>query len=181
MGGNNRWGQSVQLCKKDNLFKDAMEYAAESKNAEVAEDLLAYFLDHKAYDCFAACLFQCYDLLHPDVILELAWKHNIMDFAMPYLIQVMREYTSKVDKLEEAENLRVTEAKETEYKPVVMETQPADADWTWWCIPSPRGSWRLQQRGEQFWRSYAFLPGIQHVGVSGHLIQLSSDLIRSRR
>jgi len=122
--GNNRWGQSVQLCKKDNLFKDAMEYAAESKNAEVAEDLLAYFLDHKAYDCFAACLFQCYDLLHPDVILELAWKHNIMDFAMPYLIQVMREYTSKVDKLEEAENLRVTEAKETEYKPVVMETQP---------------------------------------------------------
>ena len=92
---------------QDNLFKDAMEYAAESKNAEVAEvwnlaftwfmvltvsiiqDLLAYFLEHKAYDCFAACLFQCYDLLHPDVILELAWKHNIMDFAMPYLIQVM--------------------------------------------------------------------------------------------
>lgn len=31
---------------------------------------------------------QCYDLLRPDVILELAWKHKIMDFAMPYLIQV---------------------------------------------------------------------------------------------
>merc|ERR1719318_1774353 len=122
--GNNRWGQSVQLCKKDNLFKDAMEYAAESKNAEVAEDLLAYFLDHKAYDCFAACLFQCYDLLHPDVILELAWKHNIMDFAMPYLIQVMREYTNKVDKLEEAETQRATEAKEENSKPIVMDTQP---------------------------------------------------------
>merc|ERR1711881_335943 len=121
--GNNRWGQSVQLCKKDNLFKDAMEYAAESKNAEVAEELLAYFLDKKAYDCFAACLFQCYDLLHPDVILELAWKRNIMDFAMPYLIQVMREYTSKVDKLEESENLWQTEEKEAEYKPVAMETQ----------------------------------------------------------
>jgi len=94
--GNNRWQQSVELCKKDNLFRDAMEYAAESKNAQVAEELLAYFLDKKAYDCFAACLFQCYDLLHPDVILELAWRHNIMDFAMPYLIQVMREYTSKV-------------------------------------------------------------------------------------
>merc|ERR1712012_41627 len=122
--GNNRWGQSVQLCKKDNLFKDAMEYAAESKNAEVAEDLLAYFLEHKAYDCFAACLFQCYDLLHPDVILGLAWRHNIMDFAMPYLIQVMREYTSKVDKLEESEAARMEEKKEEEYKPVVMETQP---------------------------------------------------------
>jgi len=122
--GNNRWGQSVELCKKDNLFKDAMEYAAESKNAEVAEDLLAYFLEHGAFDCFAACLFQCYDLLHPDVILELAWKHNIMDFAMPYLIQVMREYTSKVDRLEEAENARISEKKETEYKPVVLESQP---------------------------------------------------------
>lgn len=32
--------------------------------------------------------FKCYDLLRPDVILELAWKHKIMDFAMPYLIQV---------------------------------------------------------------------------------------------
>merc|ERR1712088_563493 len=122
--GNNRWGQSVQLCKKDNLFKDAMEYAAESKNAEVAEDLLAYFLEHKAYDCFAACLFQCYDLLHPDVIMELSWKHNIMDFAMPYFIQVMREYTAKVDKLEESETTREEEKKEEEYKPVVMETQP---------------------------------------------------------
>ena len=48
----------MELCKKDNLFKDAMEYAAESKNAEVAEELLAYFLEKKAYDCFAACLFQ---------------------------------------------------------------------------------------------------------------------------
>ena len=54
------------------------------------------------------------------MILELAWKHNIMDFAMPYLIQVMREYTSKVDKLKESENLRQTEEKEAEYKPVAM-------------------------------------------------------------
>ena len=58
ISGNNRWKQSVELCKKDNLFKDAMEYAAESKNAEVAEELLAYFLEKKAFDCFAACLFQ---------------------------------------------------------------------------------------------------------------------------
>merc|ERR1712172_387276 len=122
--GNHRWQQSVQLCKKDNLFKDAMEYAAESKDAEVAEELLAYFLEKKAFDCFAACLFQCYDLLHPDVIMELSWKHNIMDFAMPYFIQVMREYTAKVDKLEESETLRAEEVKEENNKPIVMETQP---------------------------------------------------------
>nr|CAG4635909.1 EOG090X0064 [Eubosmina coregoni] len=85
--GNNRWKQSVELCKKDKLFKDAMEYAAESKNAEIAEELLAWFLEQRNFDCFSGCLYQCYDLLHPDVILELAWRHNILDFAMPYLIQ----------------------------------------------------------------------------------------------
>lgn len=56
--GNNRWKQSVELCKKDRLFKDAMEYAAESGKQEIAEELLAWFLEREAYDCFAACLFQ---------------------------------------------------------------------------------------------------------------------------
>lgn len=56
--GNNRWKQSVELCKKDRLFKDAMEYAAESGKQEIAEELLAWFLERKAYDCFSACLYQ---------------------------------------------------------------------------------------------------------------------------
>uniref|UniRef100_A0A646QDZ5 Clathrin heavy chain n=2 Tax=Scolopendridae TaxID=41363 RepID=A0A646QDZ5_9MYRI len=118
--GNNRWKQSVELCKKDRLFKDAMEYAGESKNADIAEELLAWFLEEENYECFAACLFQCYDLLHPDVILELAWRHNIMDFAMPYMIQVLREYITKVDKLEEAESNRLEENAAHEQKPIVF-------------------------------------------------------------
>lgn len=118
--GNNRWKQSVELCKKDRLFKDAMEYAAESKNADVAEELLAWFLEKGNHDCFAACLFQCYDLLHPDVILELAWRHGIMDFAMPYLVQVIREYISKVDKLEESESQRLEETSQQDHKPMMM-------------------------------------------------------------
>ena len=73
-----------------------MQYAADSHNTDIAEELLAWFLDENNHECFAATLFQCYDLLRPDVILELAWKHKIMDFAMPYMIQVMREYTDKV-------------------------------------------------------------------------------------
>uniref|UniRef100_A0A1B6E1U7 Clathrin heavy chain n=1 Tax=Clastoptera arizonana TaxID=38151 RepID=A0A1B6E1U7_9HEMI len=118
--GNNRWKQSVELCKKDRLFKDAMEYAAESKNADVAEELLAWFLEKANHDCFAACLFQCYDLLHPDVILELAWRHNIMDFAMPYLIQVTREYITKVDKLVESESRRLEEHSEQEHSTMII-------------------------------------------------------------
>ena len=60
--GNNRWKQSVELCKKDKLYKDAMEYAAESGKQEIAEELLGWFLERNAHDCFAACLFQVYKL-----------------------------------------------------------------------------------------------------------------------
>jgi len=118
--GNNRWKQSVDLCKKDQLFKDAMQYACESRNTEIAEELLAWFLADDNMECFAACLFQCYDLLRPDVILELAWKNNIMDFAMPYMIQVMREYTGKVDKLEQSDAVRCEEEQKMEEKPLVF-------------------------------------------------------------
>jgi len=39
-------------------------------------------------ECFASCLFVCYDLIRVDVALELAWMHNMIDFAFPYLLQV---------------------------------------------------------------------------------------------
>lgn len=73
-----------------------MLYAAESKDTELAEKLLQWFLEEGKQECFGATLFTCYDLLHPDTVLELAWRHNIMDFAMPYFIQVTREYLTKV-------------------------------------------------------------------------------------
>ena len=77
-------------------LQDAMQYACESRDQEIAEHLIAWFLEIGKKECFGACLFTCYDLLRPDVILELAWRHNIMDFAMPYIIQVLREYLGKV-------------------------------------------------------------------------------------
>ena len=73
-----------------------MQYASESRNTETAEGLIAWFLEIGKPECFASCLYSCYDLLRPDVIMELAWRHNIMDYAMPYLIQVTREYLTKV-------------------------------------------------------------------------------------
>uniref|UniRef100_A0AAX7UGB5 Clathrin, heavy chain a (Hc) n=1 Tax=Astatotilapia calliptera TaxID=8154 RepID=A0AAX7UGB5_ASTCA len=120
--GNNRWKQSVELCKKDKLYKDAMQYASESKDTELAEELLSWFLQENKKECFAACLFTCYDLLRPDVVLETSWRHNIMDFSMPYFIQVMREYLSKVDKLETSESVRKEEEQATETQPIVYGT-----------------------------------------------------------
>ncbi|KAH9643507.1 hypothetical protein HF086_015655 [Spodoptera exigua] len=91
---------------------------------KVAEELLNWFLERDNYECFSACLYQCYDLLKPDVVIELAWRHNIMDFAMPFLIQTVRELTTKVEKLEEADAKRSTESAEHEAKPaMIMEPQ----------------------------------------------------------
>lgn len=73
-----------------------MQYAAESKDPKAAENLLNYFVEIENKECFGACLYTCYDLLKPDVVMELAWRNGMMDFAMPYMIQVMREYMTKV-------------------------------------------------------------------------------------
>lgn len=35
--------------------------------------------------CFAATLFTCYDLISPDVAIELAWRNGYTDFVMPYM------------------------------------------------------------------------------------------------
>ncbi|CEF64357.1 Clathrin heavy chain [Strongyloides ratti] len=111
---NNRWAQSIELCKKDNLYKDAMEYAAESKNPETAEALIRFFVEEKLYDSFAAALHQCYDLLKPDIVMELAWKHKLNDYAMPYMIQTMRDMQNRIAKLELSEKERKEEVNENQ-------------------------------------------------------------------
>nr|XP_039318335.1 clathrin heavy chain 2 isoform X7 [Saimiri boliviensis boliviensis] len=121
--GNNQWAQSVELCKKDHLYKDAMQHAAESQDAELAQKLLQWFLEEGKRECFTAALFTCYDLLRPDVVLELAWRHNLMNLAMPYFIQVMREYLSKVDKLDALESLCKQEEHVTEPAPLMFGQQ----------------------------------------------------------
>jgi clathrin heavy chain len=100
-----------------------MTYASESRQIELAEDLISWFLDEKLFECFGACLFQCYDLLRPDVILELAWRHDIINFAMPYMIQIMREYITKVDKLEQSDQLRTETETANEQKPIDFNSQ----------------------------------------------------------
>ncbi len=99
-----RHAQAIELSKRDSLWKDAMETAADSKDTAVVEALLRFFVAQKMSECFAACLYTCYDHVRPDTALELAWKAQMTDFAMPYMIQVLREYTHKVDVLTKAKD-----------------------------------------------------------------------------
>lgn len=98
---NKRYGQSVQLSKSDGLYKDAMDTVAESGDADLAEDLLRYFVttvQDKA--CFSATLYTCYDLIKPDIVVELAWRHGYTDYSMPFIIQYLRHLHDKVHVLE---------------------------------------------------------------------------------
>lgn len=97
---NKKYKQSIDLSKEDKMFKDAMETAFASGSPDLAESLLRYFVDNDMKECFAACLYTCYDLIRPDVGLELAWRKNMLDFAMPFLIQTLREYTGRIDALD---------------------------------------------------------------------------------
>jgi clathrin heavy chain len=118
---NGKFLQSVELSKKDKLYKDAILTAADSKKQDVAEGLLEFFVKEGLKECFAACLYTCYDIIRPDVALEFAWRSKLMDFAFPFLIQVVREYTSKVDNL-----VKESEAKK---KAEEIRTRTQDSMW----------------------------------------------------
>lgn len=49
-----------------------METAAQSGDPEIVEELLRFYVEQKERECFAAMLFTCYDLIRPDVALEVS-------------------------------------------------------------------------------------------------------------
>lgn len=59
-----------------------------SSKRYVNTELLLSNMSKGRHDCYAACLYTCYDLMRPDVVLEQSWRNGIQDFAMPYFIQV---------------------------------------------------------------------------------------------
>jgi clathrin heavy chain len=81
-------------------------------------------VDKGKKECFAACLYTCYDLIRADVAVELAWMHGMMDFAVPYLLQFLREYSTKVDDLikDKLEATEEKKSKEQQEKDVVAES-----------------------------------------------------------
>eukprot|EP01022_Parablepharisma_sp_SALTPOND_P000326 TRINITY_DN1014_c0_g1_i1.p1 TRINITY_DN1014_c0_g1~~TRINITY_DN1014_c0_g1_i1.p1 ORF type:complete len:1806 (+),score=251.50 TRINITY_DN1014_c0_g1_i1:3065-8482(+) len=93
---NKKYAESMALSKKDEQYKDAIDTAMESKNGDIAENLLRYFVSIGDKECFAACLYTCYELIEPDVVVELAWRNGLMEFAFPFFIQSLRELRGDV-------------------------------------------------------------------------------------
>merc|ERR1712157_333715 len=85
-------------------WQDAMETAALSQDSNLAEDLLCFFVENIEKNacpksCFAACLFTCFELTRPDVVLELSWRYGLIEYCMPYMVQTFRTFNNKLDSL----------------------------------------------------------------------------------
>merc|ERR1711871_319102 len=98
---NKRYSQSIALSKQDKMYKDAIDTAADSGEQELAEDLLNFFVSAGDKECFAAALFTCSHLVRPDVVMEIAWRNGLMDFAFPYLIQYVRNASELLKTIDE--------------------------------------------------------------------------------
>jgi clathrin heavy chain len=97
---NKRWEHSIALSKQDAQFKDAIDTASQSGDQHLAEGLLHYFVGKGDKESFASTLFTCYPLIRADVAMELAWRHRITDFVMPFMIQYIRDTSSRISSLE---------------------------------------------------------------------------------
>jgi len=96
---NKKYNKSIEVCKRDSLWQDATETAAESKDPDMAESLLRFFVEQKNNSSFAATLFACYDLLRADTVMEIAWRNGLMDFAMPFMCQSVFDMNSRINAL----------------------------------------------------------------------------------
>jgi len=105
-----RWQQSMDLSKRDQMYKDAIDTASQSKDPKLVTDLLKYFaVDQNDAQCFCACLYTCYDLVEPDVAMELAWRNQMMDYAMPFLVQYLAQTHKHMGELQDAAKPKPTE------------------------------------------------------------------------
>ncbi|KFA62831.1 hypothetical protein S40285_03810 [Stachybotrys chlorohalonatus IBT 40285] len=111
---NKRWEKSIALSKQDKLFKDAIETAAISNKTEIVEDLLRYFVDIGHRECYAGMLYACNELIRPDLVVELSWRHGLNDFTMPYMINVLSQQTKELALLKADNEARKAKEKETE-------------------------------------------------------------------
>lgn len=146
---NKRWEKSITLSKQDKLFKDAIETAAISSKADVVEELLRYvsftlfsfsfganllaafanqlvsiqFVDIGSRECYVGMLYSCYELIRPDVILEMSWRHGLNDFTMPYMINMLSQQVRTIETLkkdnEERKAKEAANQKEEDNTPVL--------------------------------------------------------------
>ena len=109
---NKKFAESIEISKKLNFFKDAIDTALESKKDTYVNELLKFFAERKDKESFAACIYTCYEFIKPDVAMELAWRYGMTEMCMPFMIQTMRDLTKKMGDMEIKNDIREQKDKE---------------------------------------------------------------------
>jgi clathrin heavy chain len=97
---NKKWSLSIELSKKDRMYKDAIDTANESGDASIIEKLLRFFCETSEKECFCAALYTCFSHVSPDVALELGWVNGYHNFVMPFFIQTFKQTHLRLKELE---------------------------------------------------------------------------------
>lgn len=114
---NNRFEKSIEISKKDRLYKDAMETVSKSKDPALAEDLMRFIMEMEDKELFASLLYTCYELIKPDVALEIAWRSDLMEFVMPYFIQFVKDLSTRVETVQKStDDIKKKEEKQKQDK-----------------------------------------------------------------
>lgn len=59
-------------------------------------------------------LYACNELIRPDLVLELSWRHGLQDFTMPYMINMLAQQTKEIALLKADNEARKAKEKEQE-------------------------------------------------------------------
>lgn len=120
-----KYDTSLTLALDNILWYDAINVCSLSNDTVLAKKLLQYFIDKKLHQCFIATLYTCYNLLTPDYILEITWLSGLQNLAMPYMIQTLYSYNTRIQLLEKKQEEQVKEksdeAKKREEEQVVAQ------------------------------------------------------------
>ena len=102
-----------------------METVAESKDPALAEELLRFIMTRQDKELVGAMLYNCYELIKPDVAMEVGWRCGLQEFVMPYFIQFVRDMSMKVEGVQKStEDIK----KKEEVKAEEAANRPLDMD-----------------------------------------------------
>jgi clathrin heavy chain len=86
-----------------------METVSESRDPALAEDLLRFIMEMQDKELFAAMLYTCYELISPDVALEVAWRSDI--------VQQVKDLSSRVETVQKStDDIKKKEQKQQKEK-----------------------------------------------------------------
>lgn len=118
---NGRFKQALELSRKDKAYRDVIDTARASGKSELVEELLRGFAESGSEECFAATLYVCYELVRPDVVMELSWRNGWDNASKPYWIQYTKEFTTRIEGLDK----KTTQVVEASKKKQAEETASA--------------------------------------------------------